>query len=204
MKQNLELIILGPSGGGKGTQAELLAKKFGIKHISTGDLLRKEIEKKTNLGKEVEKIINAGNWVPAKITFLVLQPVLEESFKKGFILDGFPRLVEQAEILDKYLQVKNKQIDLVIHIKVSSSVIMARRETLLRNGKTFYPGQKRSDESAEAVKNRLDAYQKTIRPILSFYRKSGLLVEIDGERPVKVIFKDILRIIKYRQKYSDK
>ncbi len=199
-KKPLYLVIVGPSGGGKGTQAKLLAKKFGLKHISMGALFRQEIDGKSKVGLAAKSYVIQGLWVPTEITFLILEPVLKKSFKEGFIIDGFPRLPDQPALLDEFLVKQGEKLDSVIHLKVRPEVIMARREKLAAKGKVFYPHQKRKDESKKAIISRLAAYEKTIRPILVYYKKKGILAEIDGEQKVGSIHQEILGLIKKRVK----
>ncbi len=199
-KKPLYLVIIGPSGGGKGTQAKMLAKKFGLKHLSMGELLRGEIAKESELGEEIARIINQGQWLDTPTTVSVLKPALEESLSSGFILDGFPRQPDQPGALEGLLEENKTDLDLVIHIQVSVEEIMRRRQVLAEKGKGFYPGQKRDDESEESIRGRLQAYQDTIGPILEYYRGKGILVEVDGERAVEPIHGEILELIKKRVK----
>lgn len=188
-------MIIGPSGGGKGTQAKLLEKKLGIKHISLGAVFRKEIEKKSKLGKAAKRFVVQGLWVPTEIVIATLKPVLRRALDKGFILDGFPRLPDQPPLLDEFLAKQGGRLDLVIHLQVSTQEIMRRRENLAKKGKGFYSGQKRKDESREAIISRLAAYEKTIKPILAYYRKKRILIEVDGERKVKLIHQEVLQLV---------
>jgi len=192
-------VIIGPSGGGKGTQAKLLAEKFGLKHISMGELLRAEIATGSDLGNTVALAINKGNFLDTPNTLTVLKKSLSSILKSGgFILDGFPRIPDQPKALDGLLAEGGLNLDLVIHLKVSVEEIMRRREALAKKGKGFYPGQKRNDESEKAIRGRLQAYQETISPILEYYRGKELLVEVDGERTVELIHNDILDLIEKR------
>jgi adenylate kinase len=191
-REVFRLAIIGPSGGGKGTQAKLLAKKFGLRHISVGRLIREEIRRATPLGKKIAGIVDAGRWLPTKLVFKILKPVLDESLVGGFILDGFPREVGQAILLDEYLQKRGLQLDFVFWLKVRPEVIYQRRKKMQQQGKSFYD-EKREDESEAAIRSRMEEYQKTISPIVNFYRRRGILREIDGERAVSEIHRDILK-----------
>ncbi|MFH1601984.1 MAG: nucleoside monophosphate kinase [Candidatus Shapirobacteria bacterium] len=191
MKRPLYLIIIGPSGSGKGTQAKFLEKEFGLEHISMGEIFRKEIEKKTKKGKLAEKYVVQGKWVPTALTMSVLSPLLKKALKKGFILDGFPRLSGQPPLLDEFLLKHNSFLNLVIHLKVRPSVITERRNKLAQKGKGFYPNQKRKDESQAAIKKRLEEYGENINPILAYYKKRGILAEVNGERRIKPIHAEI-------------
>lgn len=190
------LVIIGPSGGGKGTQGKLLAKKFGWCHISVGQLLRQEMAKGTVLGKRVAQFVKEGRWAPTELVMAVLKPVISRSLKKGFVLDGCPRLIDQAKALDEFLAKKGVALDLVIHLRVRPAVIMARRRKAWKEGRSFYPGENRPDESLRAIKLRLKNYQETIKPILSYYQKKGILVPVDGERAIEEIHQEIVGLIK--------
>lgn len=189
------IIIVGPSGGGKGTQAKLLAQEFGWKHISTGEVFRKEVKKGTKYGKKVNQYMLAGKWVPTKLVFEGLIPVFEKLDYQGFILDGFPRARNQPRDLDKLLAKKKKKIDLVIHLKIRPEVIMARRKKAWAKGKSFYQDQ-RKDETLRAIRARIKSYRETIKPILKYYQKKGILVNLDGERKIRAICQDIVSLVK--------
>lgn len=191
---NLNLIIVGPSGGGKGTQAKRISEKYDLVHISMGKIFRSQIEKETVYGKKVKSYVEKGQWVPTELVLEGLGMIMEALTYHGFILDGFPRLPDQPKALDQLLFDNGSGLELAIHLKVSDRVIMARRGVAQSQGKSFY-GQRRNDESPEAIKSRLEAYHQNIAPILDYYRQKNLLVEIDGERPVETIFEDIVKII---------
>jgi adenylate kinase len=188
------IIILGPSGGGKGTQAKLLEKKYGWKHISVGEQFRRQIKKKTELGLQAEKYVTQGKWVPTDLTFAVIKPELEKNLTRGFILDGFPRLPDQPEFLDLFLKEKGTKLDMAIHIDIRPEVVMERRKKAWEKGKSFYD-QKRKDETIEAIKSRIDEYSKTIDQILEYYQQKDILFCVDGERPIEPIFQDIVEEI---------
>lgn len=189
-----KIAILGPSGSGKGTQAQLLAKKYGWQHLSVGQLFRDEIAKNSPLGKKVEKFVSQGLWVPTDLTLAVLTPVLKSFFSRGFIIDGFPRVPDQPEALDKLLSENNTNLDLVIHIDIRPEVIDARRKKAWSRGKSFYQ-KARKDETDKVIKRRIESYQKTITPILNYYDKKGILVKVNGERPVKAINREIVAFL---------
>lgn len=194
-KKTLELVIIGPSGGGKGTQAKKIAQKYGLEHISMGKVFRHEMEKGTEYGKKVADYVNKGEWVPTELVLEGLIPILEKNNFENFILDGFPRLPDQPEALDEMLAEHSQDIDLVIHLEVSDEVIMARRKKAWEKGKSFYD-QKRKDETEKAIRERLKSYHDTIEPILEYYREKDLLFNLDGERPIEPIFQDIVNQIK--------
>lgn len=190
------LVIIGPSGAGKGTQAKLIEEKFGWKHISTGELFRQQIKKQTAIGRQIEDLINRGIFISTELTFEILKPTLDQWWDKGFILDGFPRLPDQPPILDEYLTDKDTALDVVFYLRVSSAVILARVKEKWARGKKFQPG--RSDETLEAIKNRLAWSKRTLGSIIDYYRRRGILAEIDGERPIEPIHQDIVKLIEER------
>ena len=189
LKKPLRLVIIGPSGGGKGTQAKLIAKEFGLKHFSTGDLLRKEVAKKTPLGIKIANLVAEGKWVPDEVVFQVLVPHLKKAKKQGFILDGSPRTLQQAKMLEELLQKENCSLDKVILLKVSPEEIIRRWKAKVAQGERFQPG--RDDDRLDILKNRLQAYQETIGPIVDFYQRRGKLMVVDGERSIEEIFNDL-------------
>jgi len=190
------IVIIGPSGSGKGTQAELLEKKFGWKHISSGELFRREIKQKTPIGLKVEKLIKKGEFISTKLTFRVLRPVLNQWIDKGFVLDGFPRLPDQPALLDNYLAKKKTKLDVVLYLRVSPKVVIARAKKLWSRGEKFQKG--RSDETLAAIHRRLKWSEKTLGKIIDYYRQRNLLAEINGERPVAPIHQQIVGVIERR------
>jgi len=190
------LIIIGPSGAGKGTQAKLIEQEFGWKHISTGELFRQEIKNQTPIGKKVKDLIDRGIFISTELTFKILRPVLDQWWDKGFILDGFPRLPDQPVVLDKYLANKEVTLDLVFYLRVSPEVVLARVKAKWAQGERFQEG--RSDETLEAIRNRLAWSEKTLSSIIDYYRQRGILVEVDGERPIEPIHQDMVKLIEER------
>lgn len=191
----MNLVIFGPSGSGKGTQAELLSKKFKILTISMGKLLREAYEKKTADGIKAESYWGKGNWVPGKLIFKVLKPVLDKC-QKGFILDGYPRRLDQIPPLDRYLEKKDQRIEQAILLWVSDEEAIKR--LLLRAKKAIrVKGKARlTDKSKALIKTRLASYHKTVDPIIKHYQQQGILMKVDGERPIKVIYQDIVARLK--------
>ena len=179
----MNLIIIGPSGSGKGTQAKKIAKKYKLAHFSSGQLIRDHIKKKTALGKKAEKYIKAGNWVPTEILLKILFPELKDKF----ILDGTPRYLKQCGLLDKYLEKNHQKIDAVIYLFITTKELFRRRKFY---GDKFQDAS-RTDNSDELFRKRLQSGKRTMSPIIKYYRKQGKLVKIDGNRPIKPIFKDI-------------
>lgn len=180
----MNLIILGPQGSGKGTQAKLLAEKFGLKHISTGELLRAEAQSGSEKGNKIDKILDSGELMTFENVVEVLEPALL-SAKSGFILDGTPRDFRQAEYLDQFLKDINIQIDKIILIEIP------RDESLKRLQKRAEI-EHRADDTPKAINERLNLFETNTLPVIEHYRRQGKLLEIDGTPDVQTIFEDIV------------
>jgi adenylate kinase len=169
------LILFGPPGSGKGTQSERLVEKYGLVHLSTGDLLRKERKLKTPLGIEAQQFIDKGQLVPDEVVIGMISSALDEnSHAKGFLFDGFPRTVAQAEALDKLLELKKANIDQVLLLEVDEEELIKR---LVNRGKT----SGRSDDADENVqRNRQEVYKKETLPVAAYYSKLKKVVQIEG------------------------
>ena len=179
-------ILFGPPGGGKGTQARFITERFGLPHVSTGDMLRNEASKGTPLGNEVAPIMAAGDLVPDELIVRVIESRLAETDAKlGVLLDGFPRTRPQAEALDAMLRRGGKQIDLVLCLDVPEPVLIER---LL--GRAREEG--RADDNLETIQNRLDVYQRDTAPVLDHYRGAGVHVaHVDGNADVAEVTRRI-------------
>jgi len=189
----LNLFIIGPSGCGKSTQAKLIAEKYHLTHFSMGQLLRDEIASGSHLGLDAKLSVDAGIPVPNDIVFPILIQKLESLNNQNFIIDGFPRLVDQGYYINKYLINKSQQTTLLIHLQVDFLEIIRRRE---KKGESFQD-ENRTDNTPEAIANRQKIlYESNIRPILDLYKSLNLLYEVDGNRPVEPIFDDICNKIK--------
>lgn len=202
----MNIIIFGPQGCGKGTQAGLVAERFGIPHISTGDMFRAAIGQKTDLGMQIKDKIEKGVLIPDEISIRVVELRLKETdCAEGFILDGFPRTIAQAEALDAVAE-----IDLVIVLDVPDNVLIERlskrricskcnRVTSVDEGSKCREcgGElvQRADDTSESIKKRLSAYKDQTEPLIEYYRPRDLVCIIDGNRPVEPIFKDIIKIL---------
>ncbi len=204
------LVFMGPPGTGKGTQAELAEKEYGIPHVSTGDMFREIQKEDTELGRKVREVIGKGGFMPDEVTVeIVRQRLGKDDCKKGFILDGFPRTVSQAEALEGITDIDN-----VIFISSSDDVIIKRLSSRRQCSKcgAIYgienPPKKvgvcdkcggelyqRDDDMEETIKKRLDEYRSKTAPLIEHYRKKGILHEINGEQPIDDIFKDIKQAI---------
>jgi adenylate kinase len=185
---SLNLFLIGPSGCGKSTQAKLIADKYNLTHLSMGQLLRDEMALNSPLGIEAKSHIDQGQWVPDELAFRVLTAKLESIHNSNFIIDGFPRMLNQGELIEAYLASKNEKFSLLILLSVTFEEIKARR---LRLGQSFQDAA-RTDLTPEAVAARQKSYNDTISPIIGHYQESGKMVVIDGNRPVDPVFADIV------------
>lgn len=192
----LDIILFGPPGAGKGTQAKFIENEFQIKQLSTGDMLRAEIARKTSLGQRVKSILDSGELVPDSIMIdLIAKRIDEPDCQNGFILDGFPRTVGQATALDEMLENKGRALDAVIQIDVDESELVNRLNTRVQQ--QIDKGEPvRSDDNQQTLKNRLQVYKKQTAPVLPHYEEKGLLKKIDGMQPIEDVstqIKDILQ-----------
>ncbi|MGE3624650.1 MAG: adenylate kinase [Bdellovibrionales bacterium] len=214
----MNIILVGPPGAGKGTQARLLEDKYGMKQISTGDMLRAAVKKGTPLGLEAQKIMEAGNLVPDELMIRMIEErIVHVDCHRGFILDGFPRTVAQAEALDVMLEDIDKKLDAVIEFKVDEKALIERvggRYTCASCGAgyhdTFKPTKKpgicdecggteftrRPDDNPETMKTRFKAYNEQTAPILPYYRDKGLLQTVDGMADFQAVEQSIESILK--------
>lgn len=213
----MNLILMGLPGAGKGTQAERIVETYQIPHISTGDMFREAIKNETELGLKAKSFMDAGDLVPDEVTNgIVKERLAQPDTDKGFLLDGFPRTLDQAEALSEMLQDLNKKIDAVIEIQVAEDVLVERLagRFICRNcgatyHKIFNPTKvegtcdrcgghefyQREDDKPETVKNRLAVNVKASQPILAYYKEAGVLYPIDGDRDIDDVFTDVKAII---------
>lgn len=176
----MRLIIFGPPGAGKGTQAKNISKEYNIPHLSTGEIFRSAIKNKTPLGKEVKSILDSGDLVPdEKVVALVEEELKDAKYDDGYILDGFPRTVPQAKAFDDILKKKNKKLDAFIVLEVPEEELVDR---------ILSRGEGRSDDTPEKIKNRLDVYWKETQPVLNYYKKQDVVKKIDGVGSINEIF----------------
>jgi adenylate kinase len=181
----MNILILGPQGSGKGTQAQRIAASYGIPHIATGDMLREAMASQTELGRRVKPIYDAGHLVPDDLMIDLIRERLEQDdVEDGFILDGFPRTMAQAEALDAMLRDIERPLTVVLQLDVPEEVCVDR---LLKRA----VAEGREDDTPEAIRTRLGLYRRETEPVVEHYRAQGNLVVIHGDRPVDEVFHEI-------------
>ncbi|MDD5823744.1 MAG: adenylate kinase [Firmicutes bacterium] len=213
----LRAVLLGPPGAGKGTQAVRIVEKYDVPHISTGDIFRKNIKEGTELGKKAQEYMNAGQLVPDELVVdLVVDRLSQEDCAtKGFLLDGFPRTIAQAEQLDKFLAENGQKMDIVINFTVGNETLMARltgRRVCKGCGASYHiinipPKQEgvcdrcggvleqRKDDNEETAANRIKVYDEQTAPLIGYYKETGALADFNGELPLDEIFDKIVEAI---------
>jgi adenylate kinase len=193
---DMRLILLGPPGAGKGTQAQRLVDRHGIVQLSTGDMLRAAVEAGTPVGRKAKDIMVRGELVPdGMVVAIVADRIDEPDAARGFILDGFPRTVPQAEALDRMLADKGLDLDAVIELKVDPAILLGRVEKRIADMKAL--GQPvRADDNPEALETRLDAYRAQTAPLIDYYGKKGVLKSVDGMASVPEVGQAIDRILR--------
>ncbi|MQN00431.1 MAG: adenylate kinase [Lachnospiraceae bacterium] len=212
----MKIIMLGAPGAGKGTQAIKISEKYGLPHISTGDIFRANIKGGTELGKKAKEYIDKGALVPDELTCdLVVDRIHQDDCANGFVLDGFPRTIPQAEALERALSKENESIDFALDIEVPDEAIIKRmsgRRVCPKCGASYHvesvPPKKegicdkcgaeliiRADDEPETVKNRLSVYHEQTQPLIDFYKKTGVFHEVDGTKPLDDVFADVVSIL---------
>lgn len=206
----MNIVLLGAPGAGKGTQAAKLVAEFGTPHISTGDMLRAAVKAGTPLGKKAQTYMNAGELVPDEVIIgLVTERLSEPDTQKGFILDGFPRTSAQAVALDAELSRLNRPLDAALLVDVKFDVIIKRLTSRRMCKECGFIGTdalsacpkcggemyQRSDDNEQTVRNRLEVYERSTAPLIDYYRGSDLLVSVDGDRDVQLVYSDIKRLL---------
>lgn len=212
----MRLILLGPPGAGKGTQAANIVDKYHVPHISTGDIFRKNIKEGTALGKEAKAFMDRGELVPDSLVIeIVADRLREEDCVAGFLLDGFPRTVAQAEALDKVLEDMNCKLNNVVNIQVDPALLVERavgRRICRDCGATYHisfnPSKvegvcdkcsgelyQRSDDNEETVSNRVRVYVEETSPLVSYYSNKGIILNLDGEKSIDAVFTDIVNAL---------
>lgn len=212
----MKIIMLGAPGAGKGTQAKQIAKKFSIPHISTGDIFRANIKENTELGKRAKEYMDQGMLVPDSLTLeLIMDRFQNPDCANGYVLDGFPRTIPQAEALTEALAKNGERVDFAINVEVPDESIVNRmsgRRACLGCGATYHikynaPSKEnicdtcgaelvlRDDDKPETVLKRLSVYHDQTQPLIDYYKKEGVLREVDGTKDMKEVFDDILAIL---------
>lgn len=209
----MNLILLGPPGAGKGTQAVNIVEKYGVPHISTGDIFRENIKNGTELGKKAQEYMNRGELVPDELVIdLATDRISQDDCKNGFLLDGFPRTVFQAEKLDEFLTTKGDKIDCVINLEVAKEELITRltgRRVCKKCGASFHivnippktegvcdfcggELEQRKDDTVETAENRISVYEAQTLPLVDYYQKAGCIANIDGATGLDSVFADIV------------
>ncbi len=212
----MRIIMLGAPGAGKGTQAKLISERYGIPHISTGDIFRSNIKNGTELGKKAKTYMDQGQLVPDELTCdLVVDRIAQDDAKDGYVLDGFPRTIPQAEALKHALEGRGESVDFAIDVDVPDENIIKRmsgRRACVSCGATYHvvynPPKKegvcdvcgsglilRDDDKPETVKKRLDVYHSQTQPLIDYYQKDGVLKEVDGTQEIDTIFSQIQKLL---------
>jgi adenylate kinase len=186
----MRLILFGPPGAGKGTQAAAISEKLSVPHIATGDILRENVRNETELGVRAKQYMDQGDLVPDKVVIaMVEERIKRDDAANGFLLDGYPRTVAQAEALDDTLAADGKAIDAVVRLLVDDDELVSR---LLRRAQE----QGRSDDTREVIENRLAVYRNETEPLVDLYRERGLLREVEGTGPVAEVRQRILDAVR--------
>jgi len=209
----MNLVFLGPPGAGKGTQAKKLSQEMGLKHISTGDLLREAVKNQTPLGKKAKEFMDRGELVPDELIVALIEEVMPPG--GGVILDGFPRTIAQAEALDKMLSRKGMKLDKALLFDVSDDVVVERlsgRRVCPSCGTVYHikfnpPKEdqvcdrcgtkliQREDDKEEVIRNRLDVYRKQTEPLIEYYKDKGILIKLDASKDIQEVYRELKRVL---------
>ena len=188
----MNLILFGPPGAGKGTQAKILQDRLGLVQLSTGEMLRAAVAAGTELGKRCKAIMDRGDLVPDEVVIGIISERLDKpDCAKGAIFDGFPRTVAQAKALDAMLLGRHSRIDSVIELKVDDEAMIGRMESRIREN----PGAARADDTPETLRNRLAVYHKNTAPLLDFYQGQGKLFSVDGMAPIARVSEAVGKVL---------
>jgi len=212
----LRLILLGPPGAGKGTQASAIVEKYNIPHISTGDIFRENIKKGTELGEKAKEYMDKGLLVPDELVISIVEDRLQqEDCKNGFLLDGFPRTLNQGEALDEVLSKMGLNLNRVVNLDVGKEILIERaigRRICKDCGEVFHikfnPSKKegvcdncggklyqRDDDTVETVEKRIEVYHKQTEPLIDYYNKKGLILNVDGSKDKNLLFEEIVKAL---------
>lgn len=192
----MNFILLGPPGAGKGTQAGRLCEKHGLAHLATGDMLRAAVARGDEVGRQAKEIMDAGKLMPDSLMVdMIAKRIAQADCAKGFVLDGFPRTVPQAEALDDMLAQKGLKLDAIIELKVDEGALLERiRNRIAESGDAV-----RTDDSEETLKKRLDVYREQTAPILPYYKQQGKLAQVDGMQSIDAVTAQLEEILLEKQ-----
>jgi adenylate kinase len=191
----MRIVLLGPPGAGKGTQAHRIIEKLGVPHLSTGDMLRAAVQAQTEIGRKAKQIMAEGGLVPDQLVVAaVIERISQADSKRGFVLDGFPRTIGQAVAFDELLHKEAVDLDRVIELRADEGILLDCIETRAREAKDR--GQAvRADDNHEALKVRLDAYNEQTAPLVEYYRSKGILRSIDGLQSMDAVTHEVFQAI---------
>ena len=180
------IVLLGPPGAGKGTQAKKICQSKELFHFSTGDILRSEVKQKSSIGHKIESIINAGKLVSNNIILSIVEKIIfeESSENKGILFDGFPRNMDQANLFERLLEKKEKKIDLVLHLQIE-------KDEIIKRIKKRQAEENREDDSIEVLKSRIDVYLQETTPLIDLYKKQNILKTLNGTQSIEDVSNDM-------------
>jgi adenylate kinase len=185
----MRVLLLAPPGAGKGTQAARLARRYGVEHVASGDIFRDHVKKGTDLGRQVQEYVDRGDLVPDELVLAIIGPrVVEAARNGGYVLDGFPRNLSQAEQAYRLAKDADVTADAVVHLEVDNDELLRRMR-----GRAQEEG--RSDDDEATTRHRLDVYDEKTKPLLDYYRDRGLLVSVNGMQPVDDVTADIIKAL---------
>lgn len=182
----MNIVLLGAPGAGKGTQAEIISSHLGLLHVSTGEILRDAVEKKTLLGVKAKSFMDKGELVPDDVMIALIRDVLPTD--KHFLLDGFPRTIDQGKALDEMLKNQAKSITMAINLDVNRNLLIDRME---KRG--------RADDSRQTIERRLDVYDRQTSPLIEYYKSQNKLKSVDGDKPIDIVGKSIIQLLESEQ-----
>ena len=191
----MRIVLLGPPGAGKGTQAQRIVEKFGILHLSTGEMLRTAVQKETDIGHKMNKFMAEGRLVPDELIIAAVnERILQPDAEPGFVLDGFPRTISQAVTLNDLLNKEAVELDHVVELRADDEILLERILTRAQEARDRGHAV-RADDNRETLKVRLEAYTEQTAPLIEYYRSKGVLRSVDGLQPIDAVTRDVFRAI---------